>query len=140
MDSCPAESSSADDLNKASVESWSTNAEFWDEYMGKEGNDFYQILEAPALETLVSLQEGEFALDLATGNGLVARRMAALGGIVTATDVSDAMLDRARARTSAEQAIKITYCLLDVTKPKDFERLISRAEEVYMTCNPCFPI
>jgi 2-polyprenyl-3-methyl-5-hydroxy-6-metoxy-1,4-benzoquinol methylase len=131
MDSCPAASSLADDINKASVESWSINAEFWDDYMGKEGNDFYQVLEAPVLERLVSLQEGESALDLATGNGLVARRMAALGGIVTATDASDAMLDRAKARTSTEEAMKITYGLLDVTKPEDFERLISRAKEVY---------
>ena len=37
-------------------------------------------LKMPALEELVDLQEGQYILDLATGNGLVARRMAAPGG------------------------------------------------------------
>lgn len=32
-------------LNEVSVNSWSANAKFWDDFMGSEGNDFYQILE-----------------------------------------------------------------------------------------------
>lgn len=124
---------SVDDLNRASVDSWSVNAEFWDDFMGSEGNDFYQILEIPAVERLVDLREGEHVLDLATGNGLVARRMAALGGIVTGTDASNSMLERAKAQTSAEEALKIIYRLLDVTKDVHFESFISKAHEVAST-------
>jgi SAM-dependent methyltransferase len=133
MDSSFPTGLSVDDLNKVSVDSWSINAQFWDDYMGSEGNEFYQILEMPALERLLDLREGEHALDLATGNGLVARRMAALGGTVIGTDASNSMLEYARARTSAEEALRVTYRLLDVTKSTDFESLISHAHQMAST-------
>jgi len=37
------------------VDSWHANAEFWDDYWGSEGNDFYQILEKLMLERRVDL-------------------------------------------------------------------------------------
>ena len=119
-----------DDLNTASVASWNDNAVFWDDYMGDEGNDFYQVLEMPALERLVSLREGEHVLDLATGNGLVARRMAALGGFVIATDASEPMLECARRRTTTRETARISYSLLDVTNPAEFQELITKSHEL----------
>lgn len=121
--------SSIEALNQASVDSWNTNAKFWDEYMGNTGNDIYTLLEMPALERLMSLQEGEYALDLATGNGLVARRLTELGARVTATDASQSMLECASKRTDSVKS-NILYTLLDVTRPSDFASMIARSREV----------
>jgi len=46
---------SIEHLNRVSVDSWHANAEFWDDYWGSEGNDFYQILEKLMLERRVDL-------------------------------------------------------------------------------------
>lgn len=112
------------------LEAWDTNAAFWDNYMGAEGNEFYNLLELPALERLANVQEGEHALDLATGNGLFARRLATLGAIVTATDASEAMLDFAQKRTTKDEAARITYRTLDVTQHAEFDLLASQSSEV----------
>jgi SAM-dependent methyltransferase len=79
---------------------WEANAAFWDERMG-EGNDFVEVLIWPATQRLLDLQPGERVLDAACGNGLYARRLAALGAEVVAFDFSAALIARARARTSS---------------------------------------
>ena len=55
---------------------WDDNATLWDEGMG-EGNDFVEVLIWPATERLLALQPGERVLDIACGNGLYSRRLAA---------------------------------------------------------------
>jgi 2-polyprenyl-3-methyl-5-hydroxy-6-metoxy-1,4-benzoquinol methylase len=92
---------------------WEQKADFWDEKMG-EGNLFHRHLVAPALERLLSPQPDEQILDLACGNGLVARRLAALGAQVVAIDVSERFLQRARARTT-QHAERIDYRQIDAT-------------------------
>jgi hypothetical protein len=56
-----------------------------------------------------------------------------LGAIVTATDSSAAMLERARARTTAEEGERVTYRLLNVTKEEEFELFIAHAKEVRLS-------
>lgn len=117
---------SIDEWKLASLASWNANARFWDNYIGSGGNDFVQLLEMPALERLAGLRPGEYVLDLATGNGLVARRMAELGGIVTGTDASSAMLECAEARTAqGDHHRGVTYQILDVTNWEDLEAFVS---------------
>ena len=104
------------DLNKANDETrevWNQNAEFWDERMG-EGNDWFHILEWPPIERLLALEPGETVLDVACGNGLTSRRMAALGARVVAFDFAEAMIDAAR-RRSAGGSESIEYHVLDAT-------------------------
>jgi 2-polyprenyl-3-methyl-5-hydroxy-6-metoxy-1,4-benzoquinol methylase len=93
-------------------EVWQQNASFWDSKMG-EGNDFYNILVAPSAESLLDLRPNHEVLEVACGNGNFSRRMAALGVRVTATDVSEVFIDRARTRT--DPAAPITYTVLDAT-------------------------
>lgn len=100
-------------LIRESGEIWDSKAEFWDQNMG-EGNLFHRHLVAPAVERLLSPRVGEFILDVACGNGLVARQLARLGAQVVATDVSQRFLDRARERTT-EYAERIEYRQLDAT-------------------------
>lgn len=103
------------DLRAAAAEVWEANAGWWDEQFG-EGNDFQLSLIGPALERLLAIRPGERVLELACGNGAFARRLAALGARVLATDVSAAFIERARART-AEPSDRIAYRQLDATDP-----------------------
>jgi 2-polyprenyl-3-methyl-5-hydroxy-6-metoxy-1,4-benzoquinol methylase len=114
------------DLSQANQEAraaWNHNAAYWDERMG-EGNDFDQVLVWPAVERLLGLQPGERVLDIACGNGLTSRRMAALGAQVVALDFAEEMLAYARRRT-LDNAERITYLLLDAT---DAAALLSLGE------------
>ncbi len=78
---------------------WDGNAEFWDSRMG-DGNRWHRELIAPNQERLLGLREGEAVLDVACGNGNFARRMAELGADVVGFDVSEKMIQRAKARGS----------------------------------------
>ena len=104
------------DLGQANIETrevWNENAAFWDERMG-EGNDFVEVLTWPATERLLDLQSGERVLDVACGNGLATRRMAAMGADVVACDFASEMVDFARSRTT-KNAERIHYHVLDAT-------------------------
>ena len=72
-----------DDLNQKASGIWDRNAGFWDGHF-KEGNDFHRLLVSPSIERLLELQPGEQVLDVACGNGALARRLADLGAQVTA--------------------------------------------------------
>jgi SAM-dependent methyltransferase len=93
---------------------WEENAAFWDAQMGEEGNDFHLRLIRPAVERLLGSVDGRRVLDVACGNGLFARRLAELGARVTATDVSEPMLEHAL-RRGAAQAADIEYRRCDAT-------------------------
>jgi 2-polyprenyl-3-methyl-5-hydroxy-6-metoxy-1,4-benzoquinol methylase len=99
--------------NEAVREAWNQNAAFWDERM-KEGNDFVEVLIRPATERLLELQPGERVLDVACGNGLYARRLAAMGAEVVAFDIAKEMILRAQERT-VDHLDRITYLVLDAT-------------------------
>lgn len=109
------------DLNEETRKIWNQNATFWDERMG-DGNDFQRLLVAPASERLLNLQPGETVLEIASGNGVFARRMARLGVHVLATDFSSSMLERAQARAS-EYGDRIEYRLLDATSQEQIVAL-----------------
>ena len=98
--------------NEETRQAWDANATYWDEKMG-EGNDFVNLLEWPAILRLLDPQPGQHILDIATGNGLTARRMAALGAQVSAFDFSAELIRHARARTPSD--LPITYSVLDAT-------------------------
>ena len=109
------------DLNEETRTIWDQNAAFWDEKMG-DGNDFQRLLTGPASERLLDLQPGETVLEIACGNGVFARRLAALGAHVIATDFSAQFLERARARSSA-YTDQIEYRLLDATREEQIVAL-----------------
>ena len=92
---------------------WDQKAEFWDERMG-EGNAFQRILVGPATERLLAIQPGEVVADICCGNGVFARRLAALGATVVAADFSPRFIARARARSEA-QGQQIEYHVVDAT-------------------------
>ncbi|KAI1188408.1 S-adenosyl-L-methionine-dependent methyltransferase [Nemania serpens] len=62
-------------------------------------------------------------LELATGNGLVARWLAGKGASVLATDVHTEMLELAARREMPEHTGRISYLQLDVTDPRGLDEL-----------------
>jgi len=108
--------------NASTRAAWNANAAFWDERMGDEGNDFVNVLIWPPTERLLDLHAGQSVLDIACGNGLYARRLAARGAQVVAFDFAEEMIARARQRTN-EHAERITYMVLDVADEAALLRL-----------------
>lgn len=98
---------------------WDRKAEFWDQLMGEQGNDFHRSLVIPATGRLLALRPGERVLDLACGTGVVSRWLHRWGARVTAVDGSAAMLARARNRGPDE----IDYLQLDLTVEQELAGL-----------------
>ncbi|MGI0070796.1 MAG: class I SAM-dependent methyltransferase [Thermoplasmata archaeon] len=90
---------------------WNTNAAYWDARMG-EGNEFPLRLLLPALDRLLALRSGERVLEIACGNGQLARWMAERGAHVVATDLSDQLIELAQRRT-VEQRARIDFRVVD---------------------------
>lgn len=101
-------------LNEDGRELWNRKAAFWDALHGDEGNDFHRRLVAPAVERLLALQPGERVLDAACGNGVMSRRLAALGGRVTAVDFSPTLIAKAHERGQLAGE-PIQYGVVDAT-------------------------
>ena len=109
--------------------SWDALAGFWDDQM-EAGNTWQGGLIQPAVERLLQLEPGERVLEVACGNGELARRMAELGASVLATDFSDAMLERARARGG-----DVEYRLADATDEGELLALGETASFDAVVCN-----
>ncbi|CAP61513.1 uncharacterized protein PODANS_4_1280 [Podospora anserina S mat+] len=81
------------------VQAWDSIASFWDEAITPGGNKYFHRLQAPCLHRFLAkhLHRDARCLDLATGNGVVARWMLDRGaGWVLATDASGEMLEIAK--------------------------------------------
>jgi SAM-dependent methyltransferase len=90
-----------------------------------EGNDFVNLLQWPAIMRLLDPQPGQLILDIATGNGLTARRLSALGARVTAFDFSSELIKLARARSDGHASI--TYHVMDAVDESSILSLGERA-------------
>ncbi len=109
--------------NEFTREAWEANADVWDSRMGDDGNDFFNVLCWPSLASLLDVQPGRRYLDIACGNGLTSRRLAALGAEVTAFDFSANLIEKAKFRSVNSQHLHgtqvsvspITYRVIDAT-------------------------
>lgn len=111
------------EANSATRDAWNASAAYWDQYMG-EGNDFVEVLIWPATLRLLDLQPGQRVLDLACGNGLYARKLAALGVHVVAVDFSAEMIRLAQAHGTPGKTID--YRTLDLTDTAQLATLANR--------------
>ncbi|GIN85302.1 class I SAM-dependent methyltransferase [Heyndrickxia sporothermodurans] len=104
---------------------WETNADYWDDYMGEESNQFHRELIRPYTEKLLNIEEGQSILDIACGNGNFSRRLAELGANVVAFDYSTRMIERAKSR-SESFLDQIEYQVKDATK---YESILELGEQ-----------
>src|SRR5437762_11300760 len=111
-----------DQLNAETQSIWDRNADWWDDYIGPEGNAFHRTSIGPATERLLQVQPGELVLDIACGNGQFARRMADLGARIVACDFSAKFLERAR-RHNATYEDRIEYHQVNATDPAQLLKL-----------------
>lgn len=95
--------------------------------MGDEGNDFFNMLCWPALVSLLDARPGRHYLDIACGNGLTSRRLAALGAQVTAFDFSANLIEKAKTRSATYQSL-VTYHVIDAT---DEQQLLSLGAQTF---------
>ena len=101
-------------LNQEVRDIWNRNAPFWDERMG-EGNTFHKTLIEPTQERLLNVRAGQRILDIACGNGQFARHLARLGARVLGVDISERMIEHARARTT-EPGDRIEFRVMDCAR------------------------
>jgi len=100
------------DLNARARQQWDDKASFWDALHGYDGNLFHKTLVGPSAERLLGIKPGERILDVACGNGQMARRLTELGAQVVATDFSAGLIEKAKARTPDST---IDYRVIDAT-------------------------
>ncbi len=108
------------ELNMEALQTWNNMAEFWDSYMGEQGNDFHNQLIRPTVTQLLQPVSGMKVLELGCGAGLYSRDLDTLGTEVVATDGSTRFLDIARRRNANTG---IMFQELDVTRQEHWNRL-----------------
>lgn len=78
--------------------SWQSVAGWYDELLSDRGNDHYEQVILPGTLRLLEPAKGMRILDVACGQGILARRLAALGCTVTGIDAAAGLIDAARLR------------------------------------------
>ena len=93
---------------------WEKNAQFWDDAMGDESNEFHREVVRPKVTELLSPDPSDYILDIACGNGNYSSYLAQRGASVVAFDYSKKMIELAKRRRS-QYAKQIEFCVADAT-------------------------
>src|SRR5918998_2338035 len=93
-------------------EMWDRMAAWWDEKHGEDGDRWHRLLIDPPFERLIGDANSLRVLEVACGNGRLARRLARRGASVVAVDASEAMILHARER-EAENPTGTEYLVED---------------------------
>ena len=117
-------------LIEKSNDAWRQLSSWWDENI-EDGDPFHRLLIFPGMIELVNCQPGTKILDLACGNGTLARRFTALGASVLGTDISETFIEQARARS--EEGIR--YKVLDATSSSDLQDLAKQEQFDVVVCS-----
>lgn len=104
------------------LDAWEKNAEFWDEKMGDNSNSFHRDIVRPSVEKLLNINDKDFVLDIACGNGNFSSRMAEQGAEVIAFDYSEKMINLA-AKRRQNVLDKVHFYVCDATKYNDLLKL-----------------
>lgn len=107
--------------NEESLIAWETNADFWDNKMGDNSNTFHREIVRPRTELLLDINENDFILDIACGNGNFSKRLAEQGARVVAFDCSNKMIENAKKRQSKYLNL-IDFNICDAT---NYEQILS---------------
>ena len=109
---------------------WEAMAAWYDDKQGDRGDLWHRALIDPALLQVLGSVSGQRVLDLACGNGYIARRLAGLRARVIGVDASAPIIERARAR-EAQAPLGIVYHVGDASH---LDMLADRSVDV-VVCN-----
>lgn len=84
------------------ADSWEHVAEWYDRLIEERGSDHHERVILPGTVRLLQPRAGERVLDVACGQGVLCRRLAALGCRVLGVDSSETLVERARSAGPAE--------------------------------------
>ena len=107
------------EINLENKSIWETNADYWDDKMGLEGNNWHKQLISSQTIELLSLTSNSKLLDIGCGNGIFARKMSKEGINVTAFDFSENNIKNAK----KYDCKNIHYHVLDATTYDDLINL-----------------
>lgn len=105
-----------------SKEIWNQNADFWDQAMGDESNEFHRQVVRPKVTKLLAPNDTDHILDIACGNGNYSAYLAEKGASVVAFDYSEKMIALARERQK-RYASNIEFCVADAADKKSLMAL-----------------
>lgn len=116
------------------LEAWEENAEFWDDYMGDESNFFHRDLVRPYVDELLDVDDDDYILDIACGNGNYSAHLAEQGASVLAFDYSETMIDLAmERREDVLDLVEFVHC--DGNDPEELEQLRRDEPFTKAVCN-----
>ena len=119
---------------------WEKNAQFWDDAMGDESNEFHREVVRPKVTELLSPDPSDYILDIACGNGNYSSYLAQRGASVVAFDYSKKMIELAKRRRS-QYAKQIEFCVADATNRESLlglkrNRAFTKAVSIIEASNP----
>jgi ubiquinone/menaquinone biosynthesis C-methylase UbiE len=86
---------------------WENVADWYDTLVGDDGSEYHQQVVLPGVLRLLAVQPGNSVLDVASGQGVLCRRLRERGAIVTGVDASPALVEAARRRGPADVAYHV---------------------------------
>jgi 2-polyprenyl-3-methyl-5-hydroxy-6-metoxy-1,4-benzoquinol methylase len=120
------------ELSPEVAQTWNANASWWS---GRNIDEqpINRLLLRPALDRLLAVREGEQVLDLACGNGWLARHIAASGAEVLACDSSEEFIRYAGA-TDPGVRQRITYLRVDLTNERELTAIARGRFDAAVCC------
>ena len=109
-----------------SLRAWEDNADFWENAMGQEGNEFHRTVVRPRVSRLLEPGPEDFIVDIACGEGSYSAYMAKKGARVTAFDFSPRLIELAR-KKQATWGKSIEFCVADAG---NYRQLMALSREV----------
>src|SRR5215207_7718507 len=86
---------------------WGGVAEWYDRLVGDEGSEYHREVVLPGVVRLLSLPRGATVVDVACGQGVLARQLHERGFKVTGIDAAAELIRAARGRGPAEVAYHV---------------------------------
>jgi RluA family pseudouridine synthase len=103
--------------------SWDRVAGWYDDLLSEKRNDHYEDVIMPGTLRLIEPREGMKLLDVACGQGILCRRLAALGVDVAGVDASAQLIAAATARGSESKGRGVGAMEFHVGDAKELDRL-----------------
>src|SRR5947209_8798039 len=81
---------------------WGEVADWYDQLVGESGSEYHREVVLPGVLRLLALQQGDKAIDVACGQGVLCRILHERGVEATGVDAARELIDAARRRGPAE--------------------------------------